>query len=77
LFCVKNNKIMDKKLIKELRELIDLYLKDCEDSGIYPTICNLKSDKNGKAKIYEMVLKICLTQDFTIGEAIAHIESSY
>ena len=68
---------MDKILLKELRDLIDKYLVDCETSGIYPTICNLKSDKNGKAKIYEMVLKLCLTEKFTIGEALAQIESSY
>tara|TARA_B110000858_G_C17550876_1_gene357995 strand:+ start:264 stop:470 length:207 start_codon:yes stop_codon:yes gene_type:complete len=68
---------MDNKLFTELKDLIDKYLTDCEDSGIYPNICNLKSDKNGKAKIYEMVVKLCLTEEFTIGQALAQIESSY
>jgi hypothetical protein len=68
---------MDNKLIQELKDLIDKYLIDCENSGIYPNLCNLKADKNGKSKIYEMVLKLCLNEEFTIGQALAQIESSY
>ena len=68
---------MDKDLVKKVKSQIDEILKDCEETGIYPTICKLKRDRNGLEKVYRMVINLVVNEDLGIEESIAQIESAW
>jgi hypothetical protein len=68
---------MDNNLVNEVKKEILSALQECEESGMYPTICKLKRDKNGLAKLNQMVINHIVNNDMGIEQAIAHIESSW
>ena len=67
---------MDKKVEKELDEMIDSELEKCTPD-VYPTLCRLKSSEVGIGKIRKMVRAVIDETPMDIGSALAQIDSSY
>lgn len=62
-------------LDKRLKDCIDSELENCA-SGLYPTLCSLKSSSVGKEKIYDLVKTIISVNPMDIKSALAQVESS-
>jgi len=61
----------------ELKTLIKEALDGCEDTLIYPSICRLKQDPSGYAKIEDFVISLIKNEGFGIQSALAQVESTF
>jgi hypothetical protein len=62
---------VEEKIIK----IIDEEINKCGDK-IYPSICSIKDQPEGRNKIIQMVLNLIRVSGMSVQSAIAQIESS-
>jgi hypothetical protein len=59
--------------IKELKQLINEELKDC-NRFLWPKVCEMQSTDKGRAKLEDMIIRYVAEEGMQIGSAIALIE---
>ncbi|MFY9308615.1 MAG: hypothetical protein WAQ28_06120 [Bacteroidia bacterium] len=59
--------------IKELKQLINGELKDC-NRFLWPKVCEMQSTDKGRAKLEDMIIRYVAEEGMQIGSAIALIE---
>lgn len=62
--------------LSELRRLIKVQLEMCDNANT-PTICKMIADKDGYAKVEEMIIRRVAEQADTIGQAIIEVEKEF
>ncbi len=67
---------MDQTKLKELIQLIDLHLDEC-DHTYTPTICLMKDTEKGKAQLKEKILERVLEKGISVGNAVNEIEKEF
>ena len=63
----------DDNRIEELKQLIDMELKDC-NRVLWPKVCEMQSTDKGRAKLEDMIIRYVAEDGMPIGSAIALIE---
>lgn len=59
--------------IKELKQLINGELKDC-NRFLWPKVCEMQSTDKGRSKLEDMIIRYVAEEGMQIGSAIALIE---
>lgn len=67
---------MENKKLNELKALIRNHLNECDNVNL-PTICEMKSTKEGYEKLEQNVINRIGEQGLTLGQALIQIEKEY
>lgn len=64
-----------RRVINDLKKLIAVYLKRCDES-ITPFVCNLQSTPKGYKKVEQYIINQCVMNKYRVGEAVIEMEKT-